>query len=124
MSVELQFGYIRVFTFYIVGEIYPKKPVSRDVAATIIAKVKEDLAMYFSPANRNIGDKPTVMEVINVVRNADSRIDYFDAGSLKNPVINWKQCDPEYFNAISFARYTDLGSSAGNIRIAPDYLVN
>lgn len=124
MSVELQFGYIRVFTFYIVGEIYPKKPVSRDVAATIIAKVKEDLALYFSPANRNIGDKPTVMEVINVVRNADSRIDYFDAGSLKNPVINWKQCDPEYFNAISFARYTDLGSSAGNIRIAPDYLVN
>ena len=123
MSVELQFGYIRVFPFYVVGQIYPKKPVSRDVAANIIARVKEALALYFAPANRHIGDKPTVMEVVNVIRNADDRIDYFDAGSLKNPVINWKGCDIEYFNPISFARYSDPGTSANNIRIAPEYIV-
>ena len=123
MSVELQFGYLRVFPFYIVGQIYPKKPVSKDVAANIIAKVKEDLAMYFAPANRRIGQKPTVMEVVNIIRNADTRIDYFDAGSLKNPVINWTNCDIDYFNQISFARYQDVGLSATNIRIAPEYIV-
>lgn len=123
MSVELQFGYLRIFPFYIVGQIYPKKPVSKDVAKNIIYKVKEDLAMYFSPANRHIGDIPTVMEVVNVIRNADSRIDYFDAGSLHNPVINWTDCDIEYFNAISFAKYIDPDVYSTNIRISPDYIV-
>lgn len=123
MSVELEFGYLRVFEFYIVGVIYTKRPVSSDVGDNIISMVKEALALYFSPANRNIGQKPTVMEVVNVVRSADSRIDYFDAGALNNPVINWRNCDIEYWNAISFARYKDLGVSYDNIRIAPECLV-
>lgn len=123
MSVDLQFGYLRVFPFFVVGQIYPKTPVSVDVGNNIIAKVKEDLALYFAPANRHIGQKPTVMEVVDVIRNADSRIDYFDAGSLKNPVINWQGCDPDYFNAISFARYLSEGLSSQNIRISPEYII-
>ena len=62
------------------------------------------------------------MEVVNVVRNAHSLIDYFDAGTLKNPVINWKGCDIECFNPISFARYADPGESATNIQVAPEYI--
>lgn len=123
MTVQLEFGEVRVFNFYIVGQIYTKKPVSKDVAKTIIAKVKEDLALYFAPANRKMGQKPTVMEVVKVIQKSDSRIDYFDAGSLRNPVINWNQCDIDYFNPISYARYLDLGSSATNIRISPDCLL-
>ena len=123
MTVDIDFGYLRVFPFYIVGQIYPKKPVSKDVANSIINKVKEDLRLYFDPANRHVGQKPTVMEVVNVIRNADSRIDYFDAGSLNNPVINWSKCDIEYFNPISFARYTDI-TTGNNIRISPEYLVD
>ena len=124
MSVELEFGYLRIFPWYVVGQIYPKKPVSSDVAANLVAKVKEALAMYFAPANRRIGQKPTVMEVVDVVRKCDSNIDYFDAGSLKNNVITWKNCDPEYFNPISFCKYSDLGSDANNIRIAPEYIID
>lgn len=123
MSVELQFGYIRIFPWYVVGQIYPKKPVTVDVATNIVNKAKEALAIYFAPANRHIGEKPTIMEVVDVIRNADSRIDYFDAGSLNNPVINWKDCDVEYFNPISFCRYSDPGLLSNNIRIAPDYIV-
>ena len=122
MSVELKFGYLRVFDFYIVGQIYTKLPVSKDVGDNIIKMVKEAIALFFSPANRHIGQKPTVMEVVNVVKSADSRIDYFDAGSLNNPVINWRGCDVEYFNAISFARHSDPGVSSNNIRIAPECL--
>lgn len=124
MSVELQFGYVRVFQFYIVGQIYPKKPVSRDVGDNIITTVKEALALYFAPANRQLGQKPTVMEVVNVIRNADSRIDYFDAGSIKNPVINFYKCDSDYFNPISFAKLIEPGTESPNIRIAPDYLTD
>lgn len=135
MSVELQFGYARIFPWYVIGEIYPRNPVSVDVASTIIMKVKEALAIYFAPANRSFGQKPTVMEVVSVIENADSRIKYFDAGSLLHPVINWGgiqdigttktnvQYDIEFFNPISFARYQDVGLTEDNIRIAPDWLL-
>jgi hypothetical protein len=105
------------------------------VGNVIIQNVKEALAMYFAPANRQFGQKPTVMEVVDVIQNADPHIRYFDAGSLKNPVINWGQkrtyngtsviqkFDIEYFNPISFARYQDPGDSDKNIRIAPDWVL-
>lgn len=123
MSVELEFGFLRVFNFHIVGQIYPKQPVSKDVGNNIISIVKEKLALYFSPANRQIGQKPTVMEVVNVIRNADTRIDYFDAGTINNPVIQWYKCDVECFNPISFARYIPLGGAL-DIIIAPEYILN
>lgn len=135
MSVELEFGYARVFPWYVVGEIYPTNPVSQDVANNIVARVKEALALYFAPANREFGQKPTIMEVVSVIEGADSRIRYFDAGSLKNPVINWGerrtvgsttkivQFDVEYFNPISIAQYKDVGDDQNNIRIAPDWII-
>ena len=123
MTVELGFGWLRVFPFYIVGEIYPKRPVSVDVGANIISNVRKALSIYFDPANRQIGQKPTVMEVVKVIQSADSRIDYFDSGSLRNPVINYNKCDIDYFNAISIARYVPV-SSGNTIRIAPDYITN
>ena len=136
MSVELDFGYTRVFPWSVIGEIYPKNPVSADVGAIIIAKVKEALALYFAPANRSYGQKPTVMEVVDVIEGADDRIRYFDAGSLTNPVINYGEkrtvnnenrivsFDVEYFNPISFARYQDVGDTENNIRIAPEWLLS
>lgn len=122
MSVKVEFGDLRVFNWFVRGVIYPKRPVSETVASNIITRVKEALALAFAPANRQVGQKPTVMEVVNVIRNAHSLIDYFDAGTLNNPVINWKDCDIEYFNLISFARYSDPGASATNIVISPEYI--
>lgn len=123
MTVDLQFGYARIFSFYVVGQIFTKSPVSVDVGKTIIAKVREALSLYYAPASRTFGTKPTVMEIVQIIQNADSRISYFDAGSPTNPIINWRNCDPEYFNYISFAKFEDLGDTATNLRIAPDCLV-
>ena len=135
MTVDLLFGYARVFPWYVVGEIYPKNPVSKSVGDVIVQNVKEALAIYFAPANRQFGQKPTVMEVVEVIQNADSHIRYFDAGSLHNPVINWGErrtlngnsyiakFDIEYFNPISFARYQDVGDTEDNIRIAPSWII-
>jgi len=122
MSVELEFGDVRVFNFYIVGQIYTKKPVSKDVGEVIIAKVQEALALCFAPASRHMGQKPTTMEVVKVIQNADDRVDYFDAGNISNPVIVYDKCDPEYFNIISFARYTPSSATNG-LRIAPECLI-
>lgn len=124
MTVDLDFGWVRLFPWYVVGQIYTKKPVSVDVGNNIIAIVKEQLALYFAPANRSMGQSPTVMEVVNIIQNADSRILYFDAGSLSNNVITWNNCDIECFNPISFARYQDPGVSSNNIRIAPSCIIN
>lgn len=84
MTVDIDFGWLRLFDFYIVGTITPKKSLDKDTAAVIINKVKEDLSIYFAPASRQIGVKPTLMEIIDVVENADSRIRHFDPGSAKH----------------------------------------
>lgn len=123
LNTKLQFGYLRVFPWYVVGDIYPKKPVDQSTADNLVRIVKEQLALYFAPANRRVGVKPTVMEVVDVVRNADSRIDYFDVGSARFSPINYKDCDIECFNAISYARYQDPGDTANNIRVNPNYVI-
>ena len=124
MSVEMRFGYARIFNFYVTGEIYTVKPVSSQVADAIVETAKEALRLYFSPAAREFGQKPTIMEVVDVIQNCDDHIRYFDAGSISNPVINYYNCDSEYFNPISFARYIDLPESAHNIRVAPSCIID
>lgn len=125
MSVEIEFGYMRIFNWHVCGQIYPYKPLSKDVAATIVAKAKEALAMYFAPAARSVGQLPTYSEVIDVVEHCDSRIMHFDLGSpgTKNYGIVWTDCDIDYFNLISFARYNDPGTSIDNIIVAPNYII-
>lgn len=123
LSVDIQFGDCRVFDFYVIGQIYTNKPVSRDVGNVIITKVKEALALYFAPANREFNQKPTVMEIVNLIQSVDERIVYFDAGSPSNPVIKWNNCDPECFNYLSFARYNEPTNASACIRIAPECLI-
>lgn len=125
MSVEIQFGYLRIFKFYVTGQIYTKKPVTKDVGNNLIAKVKEALALYFAPANREIGVLPTYQEIVETCVSADSRIRWFDMGSpgTTNYGIIWTECDIDCFNAISFAKFEDTGESSLNIRIHPECLV-
>lgn len=123
MSVEMQFGDCRVFDFYVIGQIYTNRPVSNDVGNMLIAKAKEALALYYAPANRDFNQKPTVMEIVNIIQGCDERIVYFDAGSPSNPVIKWNNCDPEYFNYISFARLNFPVNASTSIRIAPECLI-
>lgn len=125
MSVEIQFGYLRIFKFYVTGQIYTKKPVTQDVGNNLIAKVKEALALYFAPANREIGVLPTYQEIVETCVSADSRIRWFDMGSpgTTNYGIIWTECDIQCFNAISFAKFEDPGESSLNIRIHPECLI-
>jgi hypothetical protein len=124
LAVDIQFGYARVFNFYVVGLIYTKKPISRSVGNNIIALVKEALALYFAPVNRNFGVKPKLMEIVDVIEATDDRIKYFDGGTSNSDAIVYTNCDPECFNYISFARYVDNVSSTTNIKIAPECLVD
>lgn len=123
MSVEIEFGYLRLFEFYAVGTITPYKPVSRDVGDILIQKAKEALALFYHPSNREMGVKPTMMEIVEVIEGCDDRIRHFDPGSANTGPIVWNNCDIEYFNYISFARYVDYSGAYQNIRINPSYLV-
>lgn len=123
MSVDIDFGYARIFEFYVVGTIFPKRPVSKDVGNTLIAKAKEALALYFAPANREMGQAPTIMEIVNIIENCDDRIEYVDLGSKGYLPINWYECDPEYFNYISFAKMIEPPTTSPNLRIAPSYIL-
>ena len=124
MSVEMQFGYLRVFNFYAVGTITPTKPVSSDVAVTLVAKAKEALALYFAPAEFEIGKKPTIIDLVEVIENCDSRIRHFDPGAPKTDGIVFYNCDIEYFNPISVARYIEPSGVALTIRVNSSYIVD
>lgn len=123
MTVELDFGYTRLFDFTIIGQIYTVQPVSKDVAATLLAQVKETLALFFAPANRKYGQLPTLMEIVEQITNADERISYFDAGNTMVNVIEWIDCDVEFFNLISFARYIPNVAETETLIISPSCII-
>lgn len=122
MSTQIEFGYLRLFNFYIVGTITPRKPLSKDTAEVLVNKVKEALRLYFAPANRELGAKPTLMEIVEVIEGADSSIRHFDPGASSVSGIVWSDCDPEAFNAISFARYVEPTNVVQTLRINPTYI--
>lgn len=122
MSVKLEFGYARIFNFYIVGTITPTKPVTSSVAKILVQTAKEALKLHFYPSNRKFGVKPTLMEIIDVIEGCDTRIRHFDPGAGKVTGILWRDCDIEYFNPISYARYVDDISSLTNIKVNPEYI--
>lgn len=125
MSVELQWGYARIFNFYITAQVYTRKPVTQDVGDTLIAKIKEALQLHFAPANRQMGQLPTYSEIIEVASSVDSNILSVDLGSpgTRSYGIIWDNCDVEYFNYISFAKFNPDSSYGQNIRIAPECLI-
>ena len=122
MSVDMKFGYARIFKFYVVGTIYPTRPVSESVAYNLILRAKEALSLYFAPSNRQFGDVPTLTEVVEVVQGCDDLISYFDAGSNNSDCIRWDECDPDFVNPISFCRYSDYTMSS-TIRVAPAFII-
>ena len=122
LSVDVQFGYARVFKFYVVGTIYTKKPVSEDVAYGLVLKAKEALALYFAPSNRQFGVKPTLTEVVDVIERCDDNIKYFDAGSNNSDCIRFDECDPDYWNYLGIGHYSDYTKST-TIRVSPSCIV-
>jgi len=123
MTVDLDFGYTRLFNFTIIGQIYTVQPVSSDVATSLLNKVKETLALFFAPANRKYGQLPTLMEIVDTISNADERISYFDAGNTMLTAIQWLNCDIEFFNLISFARYIPNVAETDTLIISPNCII-
>ena len=124
MSVDLEFGYTRLFNFTVVGQIHTVKPVSSDIALSLIDKAKETLSLHFAPSFRKYGQLPTVIEIVEAVQNCDDRIAYFDAGNTLVKLIEWVNCDVEYFNYISFARYMPNVAGTETIIVSPSCILD
>lgn len=123
MTVDLQFGYTRLFNFTIIGKIYTRTPVSSDVGSELVESAKTALALHFAPVRRLYGQLPTVMEIVDVIKECDERIAYFDAGNSLVNVIEWIGCDIQFFNMISFARYVPSVATSETLIISPDCII-
>lgn len=121
LSCSVDFGFLRVFEWKVNGVIYTKKPISTADAEALVNTVMSALRLRFNAINMDIGVLPRMLDVVECVQNADSRIQYFDAGLINKPMIEWCPvrnynnqitsndfiCDIDYFNHISFARFID-----------------
>ena len=123
MAVEIQFGYLRIFDFYVVGTVTPTKPVTRELADLLIEIIKEALRLHFAPANFDIGQKPNIGEIIDVIEECDPRIRHFDPGAPRSNGIEYYKCDPEYINPISFCRICFPEGAELAIRINEEYIL-
>lgn len=124
MSVDLQFGFTRLFNFTIIGMIYTVRPVSKDVATALVEKVKQTLALHFAPIKREYGQLPTIQEIIETAQNAHELVSYLDAGNIGYRLIEWLNCDIDYFNLVSFARYIPDVSGTETIIVAPSCIID
>lgn len=121
LTCSIDFGYVRVFEWCVNGVVYTKKPVSKTDAESLINTILETLRIRFNAKNMEIGVLPRLVDVVDCVETCDDRIQYFDAGLLNLPMIEWCPvrdythrtpnssvvCNPDYFNYISFARFID-----------------
>jgi len=124
MTVDLEFGWTRLFNFTVIGQIFTETPVSRNVADQIVAEAKTALSLFYAPANREYGKLPNIKEIIEVVSKASSLISYFDIGNRNADVIEWINCDIEFFNLISFARYVPSLANSETLIVAPSCIVD
>jgi hypothetical protein len=117
-TVVLEFGYVRVFDWYLVGQIYTKQAVDTSAGNAIIESVKDALALYFHPTNQKLGIKPKLQEIIKIVENAHPQIENFDPGNIGHSAITWDTgFDADRFNTFSFARY--IKSSNTDLKFLP-----
>lgn len=121
LTCSIDFGFIRVFEWSVNGVIYTTEPVTAADAASLVNTVLAKLRLRFNAKNMELGVLPKMMDVVECVQSADSRIRYFDAGLLNLPMIEWGGVrdyrhkvrnsaltyDISYFNYISFARFID-----------------
>lgn len=124
MTVDLQFGYTRLFNFTVIGKIYTNTPVSKDVAAYTLQEVKTALSVFYAPANREYGKLPNLKEIVEVIQGASSNVSYYDAGNKSADAIEWINCDVEFFNLLSFARYVPSLSTSETLIIDPSCILN
>jgi hypothetical protein len=116
ISSTINFGYVRVFNWFAVGTIYTHRPVSVQNAELLVNKVKQALSIAYAPGNARMSEKPRLLDVTEVIKEADENIRFFDPGSIGHPAIEYDEnMDIDFFNFISFARY--IGEPANPSRM-------
>lgn len=111
MNVELHWGTTKVFPFKVDGTLYFIEPLDPSTIIYIIDTLIVDaLQLHFRPDNRSYGQKPTFLEIVDVIQGADDRIKYFDA---ETSLIDWVLTGDTapVFDTTSFAKYQGLAET-------------
>lgn len=133
VTSTVNYGMTRKFPFFIDGQIHLKEPVAPSTANLILKRVYTAIINQYNAAVLEYGKKIKFSDMISTIMQADSSIDYFDAGANNehgslfvypttkniNPYgevdanthenANYEiDIDPQYFNAESIQHYEDL----------------
>jgi len=121
MTASIEFGYIRVFNWFLVGTIYTHRPISKQGAELLIKKVKQALSIRYAPGNHRMSEKPRLVDATQTVIDADENIRFFDPGAIAHPAIEYDEgMDIDWFNFISFARYIQEPADPGRFPAQED----
>lgn len=117
MNVELHYGTTKVFPFKVAGTLHFIEPLDPVTILYIVDQVIPDaLKLHFRPDNRSYGQKPTFLEIVDVIHNSDSRVYYFDA---EESLIQWVLGEVPVFDTTCFAKYQGL---ADTFNVSPKFL--
>ena len=121
MNVELHYGTTKVFPFKVAGTLHfiePLDPVT--ILYLVDQAIPDALKLHFRPDNRSYGQKPTFLEIVEVIQNSDDRIYYFDA---ETSLIQWViPGDPPVFDTTSFAKYQGLATGDDGFKVDAKFL--
>lgn len=106
IRVDCSFGTVRVFEWVAKGTVYLHEPVDKNTAEEILISITQHLAEVFSPENVGIGNKIAYMEIVQAVKDSDTRIRFFDP-EMELMYVDKDKFDTTYFNDVSIWTYVD-----------------
>ena len=109
INVKPEFTAARVFKWRCCGTVHLNKIVTQNEANLVVSNIINHLSEVYSPSNVEFGKKIKYMDVIKTIMEADSRIQYFDAGIGTKKLIDFQQLtfdgttdDTKYYNVEAY----------------------
>lgn len=118
INVQVDYGTTKVYPFKVSGTLYLIEPLSPEETLSILSTVDDNLLQYYYPDNHSFGEPPKFLDIVKVIQESNTKINYFDAA---NQMINFlPPCNGlEGFDTTSFAVYTGLSD---DFTLAPQFL--
>lgn len=118
INVQIDYGTTKVYPFKVSGTLYLMEPLSPEETLTILSEIDANLEEYYYPDNHEFGEPPKFLDIVRVVQNTNTKINYFDAANQM--IIYLPPCNGlEGFDMTSFAIYTGLDDT---FNLAPQFL--
>lgn len=118
LNVEIEYGTTKIYPFEVAGTLYLNEPLSPSDTLTVINDINEALEAYYYPDNHSYGEQPRFLDIVRVIQESNTQINYFDAtGNITEYLPPCTGLDG--FDITSYAIYVGLSS---NFNLAQKFL--